>query len=370
MNKTAFLVALAGAALPALATAFTPGNLVVVRLGDGSAFTTGQAAATFLDEYTTTGTLVQSIAMPTTPSGSGNRALTVGNSATSEGFLTRSADGLYLTLGGYNAAPGTASVSTSTSATVNRVLGRVDATGAYDTSTAFADAFSAASIRSVVSDNGTNFWATGGNGGVRYTTLGGTTTTQLTSVTGTTNTRVANIYSGQLYMSTGSSPFIGVSSVGTGLPTSATTASLLPGFPGATTGSSNYDFYFSNASTLYVADDSSPNRGLQKWELQSGTWVKTMTFSAGLDASFGLYSITGTTDGSGNTVIFASGYSSGTSASKIYAITDTGAASTFTTVITNANNTRLRGVEFAPIPTPGSLALLGMGGLVAARRRR
>lgn len=370
MKKIAFLVALAGAALPALATAFTPGNLVIVRLGDGTALTTGQATSVFLDEYTTTGTLVQSIAMPTSVAASGNRALTMSNSATSEGFLTRSADGNYLTLGGYNAAPGTASITGTTSAAVNRVVGRVDATGAFDTSTAFADAFSAASIRSVVSDNGTNFWALGGNGGVRYTTLGGTSTTQLTSATGTTNTRVANIYNNQLYMSTGSSPFNGVSTVGTGLPTAATTASLLPGFPGATAGHSSYDFYFSNANTVYVADDSAANRGLQKWELQAGTWVKTTTFTTGLDAGFGLYSITGTTDGSGNTVIYASGYSSGTSASKIFAITDTGPASTFSTVITNSTNMRLRGVEFAPVPTPGSIALLSLGGLLAARRRR
>lgn len=370
MKKIACVVACAGAALPAMAAAFTPGNLVVVRLGDGTGFTTGASTSVFLDEYTTTGTLVQSIAMPTTVSASGNRALTMSSSATSEGFLTRSADGNYLTLGGYNAAPGTASITGTASAAVNRVMGRVDANGAYDTSTAFSDAFSAASIRSVVSDNGTNFWATGGNGGIRYATFGGTTTTQVTSATGTTNTRVANIYGGQLYMSTASSPFIGLSAVGTGLPSAATTASLLPGFPGSTTGQSQYDYYFSNSFTVYVADDSAGNRGLQKWELQAGTWVKTMTFTTGLDAGFGLYSITGTTDGSGNTVIYASGYSSGTSASKIFAITDTGAASTFSTVITNATNMRLRGVEFAPIPTPGGVALFALGGVFACRRRR
>lgn len=370
MKQIAFVCALAGASLPALAAAFTQGNLVVVRLGDGSAFTTGQAAPVFLDEYTTTGTLVQSIAMPTLATGSGNRALTIGNSAASEGFLARSADGSYLTLGGYNAAPGTAGVSSSASAAVNRVIGRVDATGAYDTSTAFSDAFSGASIRSVVSDNGTNFWATGGNGGVRSTSLGAAVTTQITSATGTTNTRVVNIFNGQLYMSTASSPFIGVSSIGSGLPTAATTASLLPGLPGSTTGSSSYDYYFASSSTLYIADDSAANRGLQKWELQAGTWVKTTTFVTGLDTNFGLYGITGTTDGSGNTVIYASGYSSGTSASKIFALTDTGAGSTFTTVITNATNTRLRGVEFAPIPSPGVMALAGVGGLLIARRRR
>src|SRR4051812_24363275 len=72
------------------ATGFTLGNLVVYRVGDGSAALAATATAVFLDEYTPTGTLVQSIAMPTVVSGA-NKRLTASGTATTEGFLTLSA---------------------------------------------------------------------------------------------------------------------------------------------------------------------------------------------------------------------------------------------------------------------------------------
>src|SRR5689334_8548217 len=84
------------------AAAFTLGDLVVVRVGDGSAALNGNATAAFLDEYTTSGVLVQSIPLPTVASG-GNQPLTLSGSATSEGFLALSQNGMYLTLGGYAA---------------------------------------------------------------------------------------------------------------------------------------------------------------------------------------------------------------------------------------------------------------------------
>src|SRR6266550_7541707 len=73
---------------------FTAGNLVVYRAGDGSAALGSTATVVFLDEYTPSGTIVQSIQLPTTSVGS-NRRLTGSGSATSEGFLTLSADGRY-----------------------------------------------------------------------------------------------------------------------------------------------------------------------------------------------------------------------------------------------------------------------------------
>src|SRR5436190_21706313 len=69
----------ASAAVP-----FTQGNIVVYRVGDGSIALAPAAAAVFLDEYTPTGTLVQSIAMPRTTSGL-NKRLTATGTSTSEG---------------------------------------------------------------------------------------------------------------------------------------------------------------------------------------------------------------------------------------------------------------------------------------------
>src|SRR5439155_21681203 len=108
--------------------AVTAGDLVVYRVADGSAALGSAATAVFVDEYTPSGTLVQSIAMPTAVTGS-NKRLTASGSATNEGFLTLSSDGKYLALTGYDAALGTAGVATTTSAAVQRVIGRVDAAG-------------------------------------------------------------------------------------------------------------------------------------------------------------------------------------------------------------------------------------------------
>src|ERR1051325_7341532 len=77
------------------ASGFTPGNLVIYRLGDGSAAPNANATVVFLDEYTPSGTLLQSIAMPPVVDGSQKR-LAASGTATSEGLLTLSADGHYL----------------------------------------------------------------------------------------------------------------------------------------------------------------------------------------------------------------------------------------------------------------------------------
>ena len=49
--------------------AFTPGNVVIYRVGDGAGALSPNGSAVFLDEYTPTGSLVQTVAMPTTASG-------------------------------------------------------------------------------------------------------------------------------------------------------------------------------------------------------------------------------------------------------------------------------------------------------------
>src|SRR5437773_3648774 len=115
------------------AGAFTTGNLIIYRVGDGSAALAGPGTAVFLDEYTPAGTFVQSVPMPTT--GTSGRLVASGT-ATTEGFLTRSQDGRYLVVPGYDAALG-ATVTSST--TVPRVIGRVDGSGVLDAGTSYVD---------------------------------------------------------------------------------------------------------------------------------------------------------------------------------------------------------------------------------------
>src|SRR4030095_7163260 len=138
----------------------TPGNLVIYRMGDGAAALGATGTAIFLDEYTTAGVLVQSIPVPTTTVGAQRRVVCSG-SATTEGFLTRSTDGQYVVFSGYDAAVGTASITTSTSATVPRVIGRVAPNGTLDTTTALTDAISGGDPRRAGSTNRSHPWRSG-----------------------------------------------------------------------------------------------------------------------------------------------------------------------------------------------------------------
>lgn len=340
---------LAVALAPALLAQITPGNLVVVRAGDGAAALGSAANVINYEEFTLAGAPVQTIPLV---------GVTISGSATSEGFLTQSADGNYLIGVGYAAAVGTASVNGTTSATVARVVVRLGLDGSIDTSTALGDAHSGGSIRSAVSYDGTQFWTAGaGSGtspGVRYATLGGTTSTQLS--TSVTNVRHVNIYGEQLYVSSASGTFQGVSAVGTGLPTtSGETITLLPGFPTAT-GPSSYDFFFADADTLYVADDrTNGNGGLQKWVQSAGTW--TLLYTLAPAANVGCRSVTGTVEG-GLVTLYAT--TTQTSANSLVTVLDAGAGSPFTTLVAAPANTAFRGVQF--VRTPSAIAYLGTPG--------
>src|SRR3954465_10737936 len=95
----------------------TNGNLAIYRVGDGAAALGSTGTAVFIDEYTVTGTRVQSIAVPTTTTGN-NLRLVASGSATSEGLITRSTDGNALVFSGYDAALGSAGVKSASNQTI------------------------------------------------------------------------------------------------------------------------------------------------------------------------------------------------------------------------------------------------------------
>ncbi|MFN6193842.1 MAG: hypothetical protein ACK5BN_08480 [Planctomycetota bacterium] len=349
MNCTPHSVlALALAAAATAQSPITPGNLIVSRIGDGAAALTSAATARFLDEYTPAGVLVQTIALPTAVAGA-NRRLTDSGTATSNGFVTQSADGRFLVAAGYDAAPGTAAVTGSASATVQRVIARIGLDGVVDTSTALGDAYTGNNFRGACSVDGGQFW-TSGTGttptpGVRYVAaLGATTSVQLSTTV--TNIRCVDLALGQLYCSSASGAFQGVSAVGAGLPTtSGQTITLLPGFPTAT-GPSSYAFCFADANTLYVADDrATAAGGIQKWALAGGTWTLAYTLSPGTNV--GCRGLSGTVD---NGVVTL--YATTTAAlAQVVRVVDGGATSAFTTLLTAATNTALRDVQFVRTPS-------------------
>ncbi len=347
--------------------AFTAGDLVVYRVGDGSAALTNAATAVFLDEYTTSGTLVQSIALPKTTSGlaSGQNRLTASGTARLEGLLTLSADGQYVILTGYAADAGTATIAATQSSSNARAIGRVAADGSIDTSTT-TTGFGGVEIRSATSADGTGFWAVGANTGVVYTSFGGSGAGTLVSSTAT-NLRAVQIFANQLYVSSGTGT-IHLGTVGTDTPTtSGQTITALPGFP--TTGGQT-GFFFADLSTsvvgldtLYVADDGTG--ALTKFSLVSGSWVSNGTVGADADDYRGLtVLVTGST-----VTLYATrkGGTGGPGGGELVKLTDaSGYNGTFsgtpTLLATAVANTAIRGVAFVPVGANAAPVVTASGG--------
>ena len=340
MRITPFLFS---ALLASFASAqISPGNLVVLRVGDGLAPLSNASQALFLDEFTTTGTLVQSIALPTVASGT-NLPITCSGSATSEGNLQIADNGQYFILGGYSASPGLTAIASTSSATTPRVIGRVGIDGVVDTSTSISNAFSANNIRSATTSNGVEFYSVGANSGVQYSILGSSTSLAL-NVTNPLNNRTVGTFGGQLYVTGSAQGFYGVSTVGSGIPTTAgQTITALNGMPLAS-GPSTYYFYFADANTLYVADDraSAGAGGIHKYTLSGGIW--TLQYVLNPAATVGCRGLTGINNG-GVVTLFATNTLNGTN--ELLTITDTGAASTFSTIAMAGVNTVFRGVRLA-----------------------
>lgn len=351
------LAVLAGFAPRATAAAFTPGNIVVLRVGTGGAALGATGTAAFLDEYTTAGALVQSIPLPTTVVGS-DRRLVVSGTATSEGLITRSVDGARLAVAGYDAATGT-TVTSSQWQTVNRVIGLVDDGGNVDTTTALGPTgdTTTGNARGAAVD-GTDAWITGSTSGVRHADAPPAYTGLFTTPTNIRNALIVEDFGStpgfrQLLVSSQTGAFR-LSTVGSGTPVgSGQTLTNLPGFPTST--GSPYQFFFADLSgavagvdTVYVADDG--GGGVQKYSFDGALWSSAPVGSITAASARGL---TGVVNGTTVTLFVAYG---GTSNNNLGTVTDTAgynaAPSTTTmTVLTTAGTNRVfRGVAFVPAP--------------------
>jgi hypothetical protein len=329
-------------------TQLNAADLYVLQIGDGTdplQTTTGIAAPIIINKFAVTGgSPVASVAMPTTTSGANSLFTTRGNSTT-ESFLHASTNGQYLVLGGIAATVG--STLPGAAGDFDRVVGRIDVnnftTSGVDTSTVFGDGFRGNSFRSVASTNGTDFWMSGAGtgGGIRYTTLGSTTSTLVSNTT--SNTRIVNIFNDslgqpQLYTTSGSAAFLGVSTVGTGLPTTTgQTITLLPGTT-ADTSTDPMDFWFADANTLYKANgpNGTTGKGIGKYTFNSGAnnWDLAYVLTAGTNTG----GLTGVVT-AGVTTLYATNYNG-----ELVSIVDTGEFSVPTVLATAPTNTLFRGV--------------------------
>jgi hypothetical protein len=311
-------------ALPAMAQAFTAGDLVISLEGNGSNtgnYTDNQAAPLTLEQLSVNGVGSAAAAgtwmLPqttTTVGGVTNYALSGEYGSSSEGVLQDSGNGQYLTVMGYgvnaaafNANPaaysapgsGNTALGQSTNPAVPRVVGLIGADGSMDTSTALSNVFNQNNPRSAYTQDGSSFYVSGQGAsktdtatqGVFYAARGATTATQ---IYGATDTRDVQVVGGKLYASLDNNPPNGghgpasimqLSGPGGTLPTSAAgvsssyllsnaannyaeitlNAAAENGVNNARLGSGVYlspeGYFFANATTLYVADSGSPKNG-------------------------------------------------------------------------------------------------------------
>jgi autotransporter passenger strand-loop-strand repeat protein len=409
---------------------FTAGDLVLSVYGDGAddgSFGDNQASPIVLEEVTTAGSVVASLELPETTEtvdGITENAISGEYGSSSEGTLELAANGESLTIAGYgvndtvfnDASPsvfGTTALAQTTSVeggeftAVPRVIADISYTGAVDTSTEVFNVDNTNNPRSVATVDGTTFFLSGQ--GVKGDTTQGVFSVQDGSSTATpidtaTDTRTVEIFDGQLFVSTDSTQpsGTGTSNISTFglLPTGETAPSVLSGISqsitllaGKTNGINNQDlnesvnlspenYFFANATTLYVADGGDPKEGglgdggLQKWTFNGSTWVLDYTLSAGLNlvadtgttGTTGLIGLTGTVT-NGTVELFATNATLGDlDQTFLFGITDELATmalpvnESFTTLETAAPDTNIRGISFAPsAPTTSATSTTASG---------
>jgi hypothetical protein len=403
---TVLLAASAALALTALRasadvaiTTFTPGDLVVLRGGDANnpntASTTNQVPV-YLDEYTTAGTYVGTIAVDS----SGANALTLPGAGDDQhqGVLSLSTNGQLLTFAGYNAAAGTPDANV-TDPTIGKRIGIIGNSAASLDTTTVVNSYGAGSanpyIRGAVSNNGTSFWTFGkfaangstSNGGLAYVSGTGPSATT-TTVEGFGDWRDIAISNSQLYGGTGSSSVgaHGPYQISTGEPTTNLGASLssntlLGSYPGgqsasalallALPGDPNSQ---NGVNVMYtIGDQSTP--GITKYYFDGTTWQDFTDVSLNANDVVDPTGLIVVQDpGNPNWVDITVSGNNG-----IYTYVDEGGYNTsipdsvFTLAASAPAGEAFYGVALAPaVPEPASLGLLilGAGAMILRRRNK
>jgi hypothetical protein len=401
----------------------------------------------FAPAGTSSATYVNSLVLPQSVTGA-NFPVSAEYGSSSEDTLQLSGDGRYLTIMGYgvdvasfNANPGnygsapsfalaqSGSLTNAGYTAVPRVVALIDAFGNVNSSTALYNIFNTNNPRSAFTAAGSSVYVSGqgsgsdATGGVFYSPLGAPNTapTPITGLDTTTNsvsqdTRDVQIVNNTLYVSVDSKggknsarSYIGTLGAAGTPPTSTVGGPVMLAGYGNTQGTGKYtitsgangngnglnsgvqinlspvNYFFANASTLYVADSGFPKNdstvssgssigdgGLQKWTNSktdgSGTWTLIYTLHQGLPlvantsaaGTTGLYGLTGVVSG-GNVQLFATNYViNDLDPTFLYGITDTlaytsasqAASESFTQLAAAPSDSNFKGVAFTPTAPP------------------
>jgi hypothetical protein len=337
-------------------------TFVVVRVGTGTGALNTNAAAVFLEErLVSDGSLLAAAGNPVALPTSGAGRFSLAGDAASEGNLSRSLDGKFLVLAGYDADAGAANVRDTDASAVNRKVARLDRGYNLDTSTRLATAFKKGNPRSACTDDGTKFWVTGhsdgggSTGGVWMTTLGSTNAGTRVIAT-PNNVRFCHFYFGQFFGSASSTPFNSVFEADDAIPTTENqNATTLGGLPN-TGGPSVYSFVVLDTNSdgkpdlLYFADDrTNASGGIYKWVSADGgaNWTAGNPARIAASASQGVRGLAGFLEGKVVTLLATLANPNGNTLVKVTDDLDGGAPLVVDFYKTPVN-TVLRGVALGP----------------------
>lgn len=353
-------------------TQFTPGDLVLLQVGDGFNALATSGSPIFVNNFSLSSLNVTfQVSVPA----QGVNALIQGNSQFT-GMIDLSTDKHLLVFSGYNTnLPYSSSVESSGSP-VPRGVGTINSAGGFALSVNTTTAFNGGTVRGAVTDGLGNFWCGAQNGGIQYlgTAVAPFQVSTLGTGTGVGAIRDLIMIAGSPYFSTSQFPSPGNHGVARfyGAPTSPAEPELVivtTSIPGAGGTPSAKGFAANtNLTIAYVADVRSFANGGGIYRFNgtgagnAGSWTYAYTLTNDLDSSAtGVFQELAVDFGGAHPRIYATTANTTSTGNSLVSAEDTGSGSQFTLLATAPAGTAYRGVTFAPAAAPGTMSVSRSG---------
>ncbi len=324
-------------------------NLVIIRVGDGAQGLTVNGSAMFLDQFAGDGSYVNTITIPDEgPSAMAaigwdningvNSGSTTGNS------LTRSLDGRFMVLAGYNTNLNYGgSLMLSSATNVPKGIALIDSLGNYNLAVVSTNpVFDGSFWRAAVTDGSNNFWGISGIAGTYY--FGFDDPAALVQNT-FINSRSMGLFNGNIYCAAAAAP-TGLLKLN-GMPRTADTPTVL-----FNASSGTYDMAVSpNGNLIYLTDQRNVANGggVQRYDFDGSTWTLTYTLTTGF-GSLGPRYIAADFSGP-NPVLYVTSNDQTFDNNRLIKFVDTGAGSAGSALAVAGVNQTFRGLHFGPVPS-------------------
>jgi hypothetical protein len=357
-------VSMAALVAPGQSSSFLPKHLAVLRAGNGAIRLHLKQAPVFIDEFAPDNfnkAPLMTVAVPT----NGPDAMFFNGHAATEGMLSRSADGRYLTFAGYGGVNLLEQSGTPSLLNIGRAFCAVDAAGS--THTIIYEQYGGTqkmNPRGAVTDGANHFWSCGNASGTAYYDASGSSGPVI--FTAVPDSRQVKIINGTLYTTLDGPDgvFLGVPSGifsfvdGSGDPSplpysSKTKLSLVVSADKDFSKIAGFDMN-PEGTIAYTAD---AQKGIQKYVKSDGQWKFAYNFSipqnipAAENHEVGCFALT--VDFAGSTpIIYATtteGYNGSVNSNRVVRIEDTGASAAVTTIAqSTSTEIAFRGIAFTP----------------------